>query len=162
MTEILDPVRTSAEIIASYRRYLGSLIASRDPKVGAALTRAIDESPMLDRGPYLEATPPYAPGSTLQELIDEGVLSPGFADLASPALPLRRPLYRHQEASIRKVRDGRNVVVATGTGSGSPLSVRSPAGTNSWSPRPRARRRTRSATRISSPPASAPTPGESP
>lgn len=118
MTEILDPVRTSAEIIASYRRYLGSLIASRDPKVGAALTRAIDESPMLDRGPYLEATPPYAPGSTLQELIDEGVLSPGFADLASPALPLRRPLYRHQEASIRKVRDGRNVVVATGTGSG--------------------------------------------
>jgi len=118
VTEVLDPVRTSAEITASYRRYLGSLIAARDPKIGAALTRAIDESPMLDKGPYLEATPPYALGATLQELIHAGVLAPGFADLASPALPLGRPLYRHQEASIRKVREGRNVVVATGTGSG--------------------------------------------
>lgn len=118
MTDTLDPVRTSAEITATYRRYLGSLIAARDPRIGAALTRAIDESPMLDKGPYLEATPPYASGATLRELIDAGVLAPGFAALASPVLPLERPLYRHQEASIRKVRAGRNVVVATGTGSG--------------------------------------------
>ena len=54
MTDILDPVRTSTEITASYRRYLGSLIAARDPQIGAALRRAIDESPMLDKGPYLE------------------------------------------------------------------------------------------------------------
>ncbi len=73
---------------------------------------------MLDKGPYLEATPPYAPGATLRELITEGVLSDRFAALASPALPLDRPLYRHQEAAIRKARAGRNVVVATGTGSG--------------------------------------------
>ncbi len=118
MTATFDPVRTSAQITASYRRYLGSLIAARDPMVAAALSRAIEESPMLDRGPYLEATPPYAPGATLQGLIDDGVLAPGFAKLDSPVLPLIRPLYGHQEASIRKVRDGRNVVVATGTGSG--------------------------------------------
>lgn len=118
MTEHLDPVRTSTDIKASYRRYLGSLMASRDPKIAVALTRAIDESPMLDKGPYLEATPPYATGLSVRELIETGVLSRGFAALGSAALPLDRPLYRHQEASIRKVRAGRNVVVATGTGSG--------------------------------------------
>ena len=39
--------------------------------------------------------------------------------MCSDTLPLRRPLYLHQEQGIVKtVRDGRNVVIATGTGSG--------------------------------------------
>lgn len=118
MTEHIDPVRTASDIKASYRRYLGSLLPARDPRIAAALARAIDESPLLDKGPYLEATPPYATGSSAGELIASGVLSPGFVGLGSAALPLDRPLYRHQEESIRKVRAGRNVVVATGTGSG--------------------------------------------
>lgn len=118
MTDHIDPVRTSSEIKSSYRRYLGSLLAARDPKIASALTRAIDESPMLDKGPYLEATPPYATGASARELIAAGVLCPGFAALGSAAMPLDRPLYVHQEASIRKVQAGRNVVVATGTGSG--------------------------------------------
>ena len=41
--------------------------------------------------------------------------SPGWP--AGP-LPLDRPLYRHQEQAIRKITAGRNVIVATGTGSG--------------------------------------------
>ncbi len=106
----LDAIQTSNQITSSYRRYLGSLLTARDPRFAGALSAAIESSPMLDKGPYLEATPPYAPGATLRELITEGVLS--------PALPLDRPLYRHQEAAIRKARAGRNVVVATGTGSG--------------------------------------------
>lgn len=114
----LDAIQTSNQITSSYRRYLGSLLTARDPRFAGALSAAIESSPMLDKGPYLEATPPYAPGATLRELITEGVLSDRFAALASPALPLDRPLYRHQEAAIRKARAGRNVVVATGTGSG--------------------------------------------
>lgn len=118
MSATIDAVATSDAIKATYRRYLQSLLAVRDPAIDAALRKAIDGTPMLDKGPYLEATPPYAPGSSLQDLIDEGVLSPGFGELASEVLPLRRPLYVHQEQSIRKTALGRNVVVATGTGSG--------------------------------------------
>ena len=73
---------------------------------------------LLTKGPLLEATPPYLPGATLDELIGEGVLDPAFRKLGSTALPLGRPLYAHQEQAIRKVAAGRNVVVATGTGSG--------------------------------------------
>lgn len=118
MTSSIDAVATSESIKATYRRYLSSLLAVRDPKIDAALRKAIDTTDMLDRGPYLEATPPYAPGKSIRELISEGVLSSKFADIASAALPLERPLYVHQEQAIRRVAAGRNVVVATGTGSG--------------------------------------------
>ncbi|MBX7432551.1 DEAD/DEAH box helicase [Mycobacterium sp. Y57] len=118
MSSSIDAVATSATIKATYRRYLSSLLAVRDPKIDAALREAIDGTDMLDKGPYLEATPPYASGKQVRELISEGVLAEGFTDLASNALPLDRPLYVHQEQSIRKVASGRNIVVATGTGSG--------------------------------------------
>src|SRR5262249_24381313 len=111
-------VSTSEEIKATYRRYRSSLLAVRNPKIDAALREAIDGTDMLDRGPYLEATPPYAPGKSLQELISEGVLADGFTDLESDALPLSRPLYMHQEQSIRKAAAGRNTMVVSGTGSG--------------------------------------------
>ncbi|MGW5188919.1 DEAD/DEAH box helicase [Kribbella sp. NPDC004138] len=118
MTTSIDGIATADEIKRAYRRYLQSLLAVRDAKIGAALRTAIDQTPMLDKGPYLEATPPYAPGVSIQDLIKTGVIAPGFVDLASEALPLDRALYVHQEQAIRKVADGRNVVVATGTGSG--------------------------------------------
>lgn len=118
MTTSIDAVATSEEIKATYRRYLASLLAVRNPKIDAALRAAIDGTDMLDRGPYLEATPPYAAGNSLRELVAEGILSDGFGNLESDALPLGRPLYVHQERAIRKAAAGRNIVVASGTGSG--------------------------------------------
>jgi len=114
----LDAIETAADITGTYRRYLQTLLAVRDPQLDAALRRAISQTRLLDKGPYLEATPPYRPGASCADLIAEGVLHPGFTGLESPALPLERPLYVHQEQAIRKIAAGRNVVVATGTGSG--------------------------------------------
>ena len=118
MTANIDAVATATEIKATDRRYLQSLFAVRDPKIDAALRGAIDSTPMLDKGPYLQATPPYAPAVSTKELIDAGILSSSFAGLVTDALPLDRPLYVHQEQAIRKLAAGRNVIVATGTGSG--------------------------------------------
>ncbi|MHB1560175.1 MAG: DEAD/DEAH box helicase [Isosphaeraceae bacterium] len=70
------------------------------------------------KGPFLEATPPFRAGQSLAELVRGNVLSPRFLDLCGPALPLERPLYAHQAAAIRKAVSGRNLVIATGTGSG--------------------------------------------
>ncbi|MCA9332196.1 DEAD/DEAH box helicase [Candidatus Saccharibacteria bacterium] len=114
----IDAIGVSSDIKATYRRYLQSLLSVRDPKLNAALKSAINDSDMLDKGPFLEATPPYAAGSTIQSLIEDGVLASSFKDLASNALPIDRPLYTHQEQAIRKISNGRNIVVATGTGSG--------------------------------------------
>jgi ATP-dependent helicase YprA (DUF1998 family) len=114
----VDAIATSALLSATYRRYLRSLLPVRDPALAAALTDCIAASPLLTKGPLLEATPPYRTGVSLRDLIGEGVLDPAFARLGGPALPLDRPLYRHQEQALRKATAGRNLVVATGTGSG--------------------------------------------
>jgi ATP-dependent helicase YprA (DUF1998 family) len=114
----VDVVATSARLGATYRRYLRSLLPVRDPALAAALREAIENSPLLTKGPVLEATPPYQAGASLRELIADGVLDPAFARLGGPALPLDRPLYLHQEQAIRKAAASRNLVVATGTGSG--------------------------------------------
>jgi ATP-dependent helicase YprA (DUF1998 family) len=114
----VDAIATSTLLSATYRRYLRSLLPVRDPALAAALDGCIAASPLLTKGPLLEATPPYRTGASLRDLIAEGVLDPAFARLGGPALPLDRRLYGHQEQALRKAAAGRNLVVATGTGSG--------------------------------------------
>ncbi|MBV9854792.1 MAG: DEAD/DEAH box helicase, partial [Streptosporangiaceae bacterium] len=114
----MDVIATSALLSAAYRRYLRSLLPVREPALAAALAERIADSPLLTKGPILEATPPFRTGASLRELIADGVLHPAFARLGGPALPLDRPLYLHQEQAIRKAAAGRNLVVASGTGSG--------------------------------------------
>ncbi|KUI09916.1 DEAD/DEAH box helicase [Mycolicibacterium acapulense] len=118
MTDRLDPLATANQIEATYKRYLKTLLAPADLAMADAFDEAINETRLLTKGPLLELTPPYETGATLQELIDEGVLHSGFSRLDSPAVPLTRPLYLHQEKAIRKFIAGRNLVVSTGTGSG--------------------------------------------
>jgi hypothetical protein len=114
----VDVIATAEHLSLTYRRYLRSLLPVREPGLARALRDAIDGSPLLTKGPVLEATPPYATGASLRDLIADGILSAGFARLGGPALPLDRPLYAHQEQAVRKAAAGRNLVVATGTGSG--------------------------------------------
>lgn len=120
MTNSIDPITVSTKVENAYRRYLRSLIVPNEPSVARALEKAITDeaSSSLVKGPYLEATPPYVRGASVNTLIDEKVFSPDFAKLAMSSFPLDRPLYAHQEQAIRAITSGRNAVVATGTGSG--------------------------------------------
>ena len=97
----MDVIATAENLSLTYRRYLRSLLPVREPNLARALRDAIDGSPMLTKGPVLEATPPYQTGASLRDLIVDGVLPGGFARLDGPALPLGRPLYAHQEQAIR-------------------------------------------------------------
>mgnify|MGYP001398904949 CR=1 FL=1 len=117
-TNAIDPLGVSELISTAYRRYLRSLMPLREPEAARALHEKIDSSPLLSKGPLLEVTPPYATGATPRSLVEEGVLEAGFAGTRGPKVSLDRPLYVHQETAIRKARQGRNLVVATGTGSG--------------------------------------------
>jgi ATP-dependent helicase YprA (DUF1998 family) len=118
MSAAFDPLAISELIASSYRRYLRSLLPVRDERLATALDKEISGGSLLTKGPLLEATPPYQPGATLEALVREGVVSTALRDLDGPALPFARPLYLHQEQAIRKIAAGRNVVVASGTGSG--------------------------------------------
>lgn len=119
MSTALDPVVASAAVVAAYQRYLRSLITPRDTRLAIALHSAVTSAigTGVTKGPLLEATPPYASGATLQKLVAEGVLHPDVSSL-NATIPFDRPLYLHQETAVRKATAGRNLVVATGTGSG--------------------------------------------
>ncbi|WP_422936260.1 DEAD/DEAH box helicase [Sinomonas sp. P47F7] len=120
MTPAIDPIEVSGAVGAAYQRYLTSLVVPSDPAIARALRAAIEAeaSAQLVKGPFLETTPPYVRGASPRQLIVQGVLTPSFSRLDSSSFPIDRPLYAHQEGAIRAVAEGRNVVVATGTGSG--------------------------------------------
>ena len=114
----LNPIVVTEEINKRYLGYLRTTFHIDDPEIASLFQEEIDKKEFI-KGPILEITPPYKTGSSLADLISEGVVSRYFRDLNQQELPVSRPLYLHQEQALRKtIVDGQNVVVATGTGSG--------------------------------------------
>jgi len=114
----LDPIKATKSIIDRYQAYLSTTFRLESSNLQNQFMKELQPEKFV-KGPILEATPPFETGKSLEELVDEGLLSDQFKNLKSEELPLNRPLYRHQESAIRKVvGDNRNIVVTTGTGSG--------------------------------------------
>jgi ATP-dependent helicase YprA (DUF1998 family) len=77
--------------------------------------------------PLLQINPHYAPGGSIKDFIDGGVLEPecarifrdrwGIPDQRDPTLKLRK----HQEQAISFAKAAQSYVVTTGTGSGKSL-----------------------------------------
>src|SRR5699024_11954331 len=95
----IDPIEAANRIDSDYRRYLKTLLRPKDPEIRTALTHADDSAKSLTKGPLLELTPPYVPGSTAQHLIYPVILSESISVLGD-SLPAARPLYLHQERAI--------------------------------------------------------------
>lgn len=119
MSNSLHPLQTTDLIRESYIRYLKTIYPFQEQDLRDQFWQALETPNLLVKGPLLEASPPFKTGRSIDGLITDSVLDPGFRSLCSEALPLHRPLYLHQEQGIEKVvRGGRNVIIATGTGSG--------------------------------------------
>lgn len=118
----IDPIALGRTLTDTYQRYLGSLIAPNDPAIDNALRGAISEMAASDqglaKGPYLELTPAYEQSKTARELLDAGLLDGAFSQLESESFSLDRPWYTHQVRALERVSQGKNLIVATGTGSG--------------------------------------------
>ena len=114
----LHPLETTTSLHQSYIRYLKTIKPFQDAELREEFAEALEQRGALVKGPIVEASPPFLRGASLEQLVGEGVLSNRFAQLCGPALPYERPLHLHQERAIRKAVGGRNIVVATGTGSG--------------------------------------------
>jgi hypothetical protein len=118
MTSIFDPLAASHRISEDYVRYLRTTFSPDDPVLRADFDRELGDGSRLSRGPILQASAPYKAGASISDLIEDRVLSDELRQLGSAGLGIDRPLYVHQEKAIRKLASGRNVIVATGTGSG--------------------------------------------
>lgn len=116
---MINPLKVTEKVRDGYLRYLISNYPFQRDDLSELFQREISRPDALVKGPFLESTPPFETGASIEDLVAEGLLDDSFRDLCSEALPYQRPLYKHQEDALRKiVGRKRNVVVSTGTGSG--------------------------------------------
>jgi len=111
-----NPIESSNKIKDEYISYMKSTFDLSNSKL---YNKQFDEElkkRSLYKGPYLEISSVFKRGKSINQLIDEGVLSAELKNL--PSLQLDRALYKHQESAILKALKGENLVISTGTGSG--------------------------------------------
>ncbi len=115
---MFNPINASKEIMKYYLRYIETAFYINDNEYFDMFRSKLRDESYFSKGPYLDATDSFKAGKSLSELIDEGEVSSLFRNLNQKAMPVTRPLYLHQERSIRCINKGDNAVITTGTGSG--------------------------------------------
>lgn len=119
----IDPVQISLAIKHDFRRYLTTTlgVSAKYSDLREQFMEALVNDNTLFRGPYLQGTPPYRTGESLSGLVKQKLL-PDIINKVPFLGDYEQALYWHQVETIRKVRQGRNVILASGTGSGKTLS----------------------------------------
>ncbi|NSW77713.1 MAG: DEAD/DEAH box helicase [Chthonomonadetes bacterium] len=109
------------QALKDYRDFVQSFILIADERAEQFVKQALTEQERLWPEPLVQVSPAYAPGCTVDDLAEEGVIAPTTAEVFR--LPDGRPfrLYRHQEEAIRMAQQGQSYVVTSGTGSGKSL-----------------------------------------
>lgn len=120
MTYELDPLAFKAALRATLARYTttaAGVSAARAPLLSRAIAQTITAADLV-KGPFVESLPDFEKGASIEELVGQGLLHPGWSALAASQAGgglYRRPLHLHQAATIGLEE---NYLVATGTGSG--------------------------------------------
>lgn len=111
-------------LISDYADYVRSFVPVRDQRLREAVNAELDAG-LLWPQPRLGLNPAFEAGASIDELVGQGVLHPGCADIfrvkrdGQPSRELR--LFRHQVDAIGAARRGVSYVLTTGTGSGKSL-----------------------------------------
>ena len=120
---MFNPVHGSEAIKRDFIEYITTTLHFNSPEMRASFQKQLEE--VIAKGPYVDLNSAFAKGKTVNQLIDDGVLSPLFRDLEADkpsnykrTIPLDRPLYVHQQKAIETLAAGNNAVITTGTGSG--------------------------------------------
>ena len=113
-----NPIALVEELKAVLERYIGTTlpISRRYPRLAERFRTELALQHLVE-GPYVEALPDFEKGKTLTELTlgQGGFLNDALASLPNPT----RRLHLHQQRALEfSVRDGKSLLVATGTGSG--------------------------------------------
>lgn len=119
MTLAMKPVEVERSLRDAYLRYLETSFFLKDPSLHNQFIELLRDKtqPPLVRRPVLEISPGFKVSCTLSEFVKDGVINQAFSKLGIKVF--ERPLYKHQENALRKaVSEKRNLVIATGTGSG--------------------------------------------
>ncbi len=122
---MFNPAIASNNIKNEFIDYITTVYGFEDKQLLENFRSELDMT--IAQGPFLQLNYNFRTAESINELIDQNVLSPLFRDLEEGkpdtplyrrVLPLDRPLYHHQVNAIKKISQGCNAVISTGTGSG--------------------------------------------
>ena len=108
-------IAASRKISEQYNRYLKTIFDISDAEYKKLFEEQFETAEPFSKGPYLDVIDSFVKGRSIPEMIESGILSKDFRRLEDI---YKKTLYLHQEYAIKKILDGKNVVVSTGTGSG--------------------------------------------
>ena len=111
----LNPIEQSQFIEKEYREYLKDTFNFQNKEYQEQFIKGLEKE-SLYKGPYLNMNLPFTSAYSINELIEMGEVSPLFKKLSH--INFDQKLYTHQYKSLKKISEGKNVVITTGTGSG--------------------------------------------
>ena len=111
----LNPIERSQHINERYKSYIRSSFYFENDNIQKLFNDQLDKENLF-KGPYVDLSLPFRRGKSIRELVESGDLCSSFMNLGD--INFDRPLYLHQEQSIKKIDSGRGAIVTTGTGSG--------------------------------------------
>lgn len=125
---VRTPIEKAKYIEDNFRKYIKNTNSLSSEIYGSLLESEIDKQQLL-KGPYISKSLEFQSGKTLEELTHEldkngkPIVNPEMLKLGIDDEQKEKLNYRlrtHQEVAIRRVHDGNNLIVITGTGSGNP------------------------------------------
>lgn len=93
-----NPIERSQYINNQYKEYLGSSFEFKTPKLQKLFEQQLEIEDLF-KGPYVDLNLPFQRGMSLDEMIADGAVCKSFHRLGD--MNFERPLYSHQEESIR-------------------------------------------------------------
>ena len=122
MDQVFNPFSTLEDIQEDYLAYVESFQQIKSQEIKDWIEARLEGGGLLWKPPYIQISLPFMPGDPLEKLVAEGVLQSDVLKFArsEKSDPNSAPIspYLHQIEAIRILHQGRNVIVATGTGSG--------------------------------------------
>ncbi len=113
----MNPVHFAHGVCDEFLRYLFSAFPLSDPELAGQARKLLERPSSLDiplvQGPFVSLSEAFAQGDPVQELAERKVLHQ-----AMPGLIGYPKMYLHQQKVLEAVKQGRHILVATGTGSG--------------------------------------------
>ena len=110
-----NPIEVCDYIKREFSAFISSTYTVDDLDYQKQLDRELKSIDIFN-GPFLHSNLPFVKDKNITELVQEQILSKEFLKLST--LDLKRPLYWHQVQAIKKAKEGKNLVITTGTGSG--------------------------------------------
>lgn len=78
---IFRPTESSKKIVDTYRRYLLTTFTTNNDRYNSQIKELLNQPKAISDGPYISISDPYEKSVSMQELMDEGIISTDFSKL---------------------------------------------------------------------------------